>query len=172
MTGNNISLLVSEPRPQFRELWTRLSKGLPLRLAETGIRELLATEVDSVVMPGWATHEQLGGSPLPGQALVISNERGVVGKPRWVVTTPPFASNAEDARGLGIPEWPKEPKRQGYETFSRILAAVVCHNERSFPKISTVAFEPEFLSFSKAYAEEAEGVIEALRAVSESVTVG
>lgn len=156
-------LVVAEPRSEFRPVWQRLCAGLTVEVLDIDIRGLLERHLDAVVVPGWVAHERVGGKPEIGRSQVLSNSAGVVGKARWVVTTPPFAADTKQAEDHGVPKWPEQPEQQGFETFSRVLAAVEEHNSTSADKIESVGFEPEFLNFSSAYDEEASGVIRAVR---------
>jgi hypothetical protein len=161
-------LVVAEPRSEFRPIWRRLCAELNVEVLDIDIRGLLDTELDAVVVPGWVAHERVGGKPELGRSQVLSNSAGLVGKARWVVTTPPFASDVEQAETHGVPKWPEQPEQQGFETFSRVLAAVEEHNSTSADRIETVGFEPEFLNFSDAYDQEASGVIRAVRLHAEA----
>lgn len=156
-------LVVAEPRSEFRPIWERLCAGLNIEVLDIDIRGLLDKQIDAVIVPGWVAHERVGGKPELGRSQVLSNSAGAVGKARWVVTTPPFAMDIEQAEAHGVPEWPEQPEQQGFETFSRVLAAVEEHNSTDEDRIETVGFEPEFLNFSNAYDQEARGAIRAVQ---------
>jgi len=156
-------VVVAEPRSEFHPVWQRLRAGLAVDVLETDIRGLLDRELDAVVVPGWVAHERIGGKPELGRSQVLSNSAGALGKAKWVVTTPPFAVDTKQAQEHGVPMWPEQPEQQGFETFSRVLAAIEEHNSTRADRIESVGFEPEFLNFSNAYDEEASGVIRAVR---------
>jgi hypothetical protein len=156
-------LVVAEPRSEFRPIWERLCAGLNVEVLDIDIRGLLDKQLDAIVVPGWVAHERVGGKPELGRSQVLSNSASAVGKARWVVTTPPFATDMEQAEAHGVPKWPEQPEQQGFETFSRVLAAVEEHNSTNADRIESVGFEPEFLNFSEAYDQEASGVIRAVR---------
>ena len=142
---------------------------MAVEVLDTDIRGLFDSPVNAVVVPGWFAHERVGGRPKLGRSQVLSNSAGAVGKAKWVVTTPPFAADTEQAEEYCVPKWPDQPEQQGFETFSRVLAAIEEHNSHDADRIESVGFEPEFLNFSVAYEEEARGVVRAVRGQTESV---
>ena len=156
-------MVVAEPRSELRHSWEKLCHKVNVELRDSNIATLLQSEdIDCVVMPLWV-HERLGGAPVIGASSVLSNLKGAIGKVRWVVTTPAFPADAQDAKAMQVPQWPTTAREQGVETFSRVLAAIRVHNEApGADRIEVVGIDPDFLEFNADYEGEVSGVLVAL----------
>lgn len=158
------TLVVAEIHPDKQQVWSGSKGATPLRLISADIRALLQTRLDAVIMPGWAVYERLGGKPQIGKCSILKNERQMLGRSTWVITTPTFAASREDAIKFHVSEAPNDPRLENSETFSKILSAIVEHNDRFTGAIQEVGFEPTFLNFSsvvETYKQEVAGVLDA-----------
>lgn len=164
MTG--LKLVVAESRSELRLSWEKPSMKVNVEVRDSNIAALLqCEEIDCVVMPSWV-HERLGGSPSVGKSTVLSNRQGIVGRVRWVATTPTFPATAQDAEVMQVPQWPTSAREQGVETFKRVLTAIRLHNQESGSnQINVVGIDPEFLEFNADYDGEVSGVLLALSEV-------
>jgi hypothetical protein len=162
----SLKLVVAESRSELRLSWEKPSINASVEVRDCNIAALLqCQEIDCVVMPSWV-HERLGGSPSVGKSMVLSNSQGIVGRVRWVATTPTFPASAKDAEAMQVPQWPTTAREQGVETFKRVLTAIRLHNqEPGADQIRIVGIDPEFLEFNADYNGEVTGVLMALSEV-------
>lgn len=131
-----MKLIIVDSDSCLLSIWSEVFRGIPeIVFMNIDFKTLITLpEVDAVLVRWIFAHERYGGTPRTGQSQILSTNREN-GMPPWVVTTPPFRSEASPL-----------PEEYDYTEFSKVFESIEQFNQTNKEyKIQTLGFELRFL---------------------------